>query len=110
MEAGDEGYRKTMSNFQIQMISLGGAIGTGLFLGLGSRLQTAGPALLLAYAATGVVAYLLMRAIGELVMHRPSTGSFGSYAREFFGHRLAHGTGWIMVSLGGLLGSWKSPR
>jgi L-asparagine permease len=104
VEAGDAGYRKTMSNFQIQMISLGGAIGTGLFLGLGSRLQTAGPALLLAYAATGVVAYLLMRAIGELVMHRPSTGSFVSYAREFFGHRLAHGTGWIMVCLGGLLG------
>lgn len=104
VESGDDGYRKTMSNFQIQMISLGGAIGTGLFLGLGSRLQTAGPALLLAYAATGMVAYLLMRAIGELVMHRPSTGSFVSYAREFFGHRLAHGTGWIMVTLGGLLG------
>lgn len=104
VESGDDGYRKTMSNFQIQMISLGGAIGTGLFLGLGSRLQTAGPALLLAYAAAGMVAYLLMRAIGELVMHRPSTGSFVSYAREFFGHRLAHGTGWIMVTLGGLLG------
>ncbi|WP_427132153.1 amino acid permease [Pseudarthrobacter sp. S9] len=104
VEAGDDGYRKTMSNFQIQMISLGGAIGTGLFLGLGSRLQAAGPALLIAYAVTGVVAYLLMRAIGELVMHRPTTGSFVSYAREFFGHRLAHTTGWVMVTLGGLLG------
>ncbi|MFD1213274.1 amino acid permease [Arthrobacter sp. GCM10027362] len=104
VERGDHGYRKTMSNFQIQMISLGGAIGTGLFLGLGSRLNAAGPALLLAYAATGAVAYLLMRAIGELVMHRPTTGSFVSWAREFFGDRLAHLTGWTMVILGSLLG------
>ncbi|WP_336714128.1 amino acid permease [Arthrobacter sp. USHLN218] len=104
VERGDDGYRKTMSNFQIQMISIGGAIGTGLFLGLGSRLHAAGPALLLAYAATGAVAYLLMRAIGELVMHRPTTGSFVSWAREFFGDRLAHLTGWIMVILGSLLG------
>jgi L-asparagine permease len=104
VERGDDGYRKTMSNFQIQMISIGGAIGTGLFLGLGSRLNAAGPALLLAYAATGAVAYLLMRAIGELVMHRPTTGSFVSWAREFFGDRLAHLTGWIMVILGSLLG------
>lgn len=104
VERADAGYRKTMSNFQIQMISIGGAIGTGLFLGLGSRLNAAGPALLLAYAATGAVAYLLMRAIGELVMHRPTTGSFVSWAREFFGDRLAHLTGWIMVTLGSLLG------
>lgn len=104
VERGDAGYRKTMSNVQIQMISIGGAIGTGLFLGLGSRLNAAGPALLLAYAATGAVAYLLMRAIGELVMHRPTTGSFVSWAREFFGDRLAHLTGWIMVILGSLLG------
>ena len=104
VERGDDGYRKTMSNFQIQMISIGGAIGTGLFLGLGSRLNAAGPALLLAYVVTGAVAYLLMRAIGELVMHRPTTGSFVSWAREFFGNRLAHLTGWIMVILGSLLG------
>ncbi|MDQ0691162.1 L-asparagine transporter-like permease [Arthrobacter sp. W4I7] len=104
VELADAGYRKTMSNFQIQMISIGGAIGTGLFLGLGSRLNAAGPALVLAYAATGAVAYLLMRAIGELVMHRPTTGSFVSWSREFFGDRLAHLTGWIMVILGSLLG------
>lgn len=104
VELADAGYRKTMSNFQIQMISIGGAIGTGLFLGLGSRLNAAGPALVLAYAVTGAVAYLLMRAIGELVMHRPTTGSFVSWSREFFGDRLAHLTGWITVILGSLLG------
>lgn len=104
VERADAGYRKTMSNFQIQMISIGGAVGTGLFLGLGSRLNAAGPALVLAYAATGVIAYLLMRAIGELVMHRPTTGSFVSWSREFYGDRVAHLTGWIMVVLGSLLG------
>lgn len=104
VEAGDIGYKKSMSNLQIQMIAIGGAIGTGLFLGLGSRLQSSGPSLILAYLATGVVAYLLMRAIGELVMHRPTTGSFVSWAREFYGDRLAHLTGWIMVILGSLLG------
>jgi L-asparagine permease len=52
VELADTGYHKTMSNFQIQMISIGGAIGTGLFLGLGSRLNAAGPALVLAYAVT----------------------------------------------------------
>lgn len=104
VELADTGYHKTMSNFQIQMISIGGAIGTGLFLGLGSRLNAAGPALVLAYAVTGAVAYLLMRAIGELVMHRLTTGSFVSWSREFFGDRLAHLTGWIMVILGSLLG------
>lgn len=104
IEPGDVGYKKTMSNLQIQMIAIGGAIGTGLFLGLGSRLQSSGPALILAYLATGVIAYLLMRAIGELVMHRPTTGSFVSWAREFYGNRLAHLTGWIIVILGSLLG------
>ncbi|GAB4098118.1 amino acid permease [Sinomonas halotolerans] len=104
VEPGDAGYRKTMSNFQIQMIAIGGAIGTGLFLGLGSRLAAAGPALILAYLVTGAVVYLLGRAIGELVMHRPTTGSFVSWAREFYGDRLAHMTGWIITILGSLIG------
>ena len=104
VEAGDVGYKQSMSNLQIQMIAIGGAIGTGLFLGLGARLRDSGPALILAYLVTGIIAYLLMRAIGELVMHRPTTGSFVSWAREFYGDRLAHLTGWIMVILGSLLG------
>ena len=104
VEAGDAGYKQTMSNMQIQMIAIGGAIGTGLFLGLGARLQASGPSLIVAYLATGVIAYLLMRAIGELVVYRPTTGSFVSWAREFYGNRLAHLTGWIMVILGSLLG------
>ena len=52
------------------MIAIGGAIGTGLVLGSASRLHSTGPALLLSYAFMGVIAYFLMRALGELVLHR----------------------------------------
>ena len=77
------------------MIAIGGAIGTGLFLGSASRLANTGPALVLSYAAVGVVAYFLMRALGELVLHRPTSGAFVSYMREFFGEKWAFATGWI---------------
>ena len=67
------------------MIAIGGAIGTGLFLGAGGRLADAGPSLAIAYAVCGVFAFLVVRALGELVLYRPSSGAFVSYAREFLG-------------------------
>ena len=73
-DSGDDGYHKGLSNRQVQMIAMGGAIGVGLFLGAGGRLVKAGPSLVLAYAICGILAFLLMRALGELVMHRPSSG------------------------------------
>lgn len=66
------------------MIAIGGAIGTGLFLGAGARLQMAGPALALVYLICGLFSFFILRALGELVLHRPSSGSFVSYAREFW--------------------------
>src|SRR6201997_2990730 len=86
---------KSLKNRQIQMIALGGAIGTGLFLGAGGRLVKAGPGLFLVYAVCGVFVFLILRALGELVLHRPSTGSFVSYAREFFGEKAAYAVGWM---------------
>ncbi len=77
------------------MIAIGGAIGTGLFMGAGSRLHDAGPGLFLVYAFCGVFVFFIMRALGELVLHRPSSGSFVSYAREFFGEKTAFVTGWL---------------
>lgn len=77
------------------MIAIGGAIGTGLFLGSASRLHSTGPALLFSYAFVGVIAYFLMRALGELVLHRATSGAFVSYMREFFGERWAFITGWM---------------
>ena len=91
----DEGYHKALKPRQIQMIAIGGAIGTGLFMGAGSRLHDAGPGLFLVYAFCGVFVFFIMRALGELVLHRPSSGSFVSYAREFFGEKTAYVTGWL---------------
>ncbi|MDM4762278.1 amino acid permease [Galbitalea sp. SE-J8] len=91
----DAGYHKTLRPRQIQMIAIGGAIGTGLFLGAGGRLHDYGPALMFVYLLCGVFAFLILRALGELVLHRPSSGSFVSYAREFYGEKFAYAAGWM---------------
>lgn len=91
----DSGYRKALKRRQIQMIAVGGSIGTGLFLGAGGRFALAGPALVFVYALCGFFAFLVMRALGELIMYRPSSGSFVSYAREFYGEKMAFAAGWM---------------
>ncbi|CAL8899929.1 amino acid permease [Kocuria varians] len=89
------GFRKGLGQRQLQMIAIGSAIGTGLFLGAGGRLHDAGPSLFVLYAICGFFGYLILRALGELVVHRPSSGSFVSYCREFFGEKAAFVTGWL---------------
>ncbi|ANZ15126.1 L-asparagine permease [Streptomyces noursei ATCC 11455] len=96
-DAGDAGYSKGLKGRHINMIAIGGAIGTGLFLGAGGRLHSAGPALAVAYAVCGLFAFFVVRALGELVVHRPSSGSFVSYAREFLGEKGAYVAGWMYV-------------
>ncbi|MGI9123898.1 MAG: amino acid permease, partial [Mycobacterium sp.] len=91
----DEGYHKSLKPRQLQMIAIGGAIGTGLFLGAGGRLASAGPGLFVVYGICGVFVFLILRAMGELVLHRPSSGSFVSYAREFLGEKAAYVAGWM---------------
>ena len=103
-DRGDAGYKHSLGNFQIQMIAIGGAVGVGLFLGIGDRLATAGPALVLSYLVVSVVVYLLMRALGEMVVYRPTTGAWVSYAREFVSNRFAFITGWIYVFLAAIAG------
>lgn len=77
------------------MIAIGGSIGTGLFLGAGGRLAQGGPALAFVYAACGLFAFFMIRALGELTIYRPSSGAFVSYAREFQGEAGAYATGWL---------------
>ncbi|MFC7303560.1 amino acid permease [Streptomyces monticola] len=93
-DAGDAGYSKDLKARHINMIAIGGAIGTGLFLGAGGRLNSAGPGLALAYLVCGIFAFFVVRALGELVVYRPSSGSFVSYAREFLGEKGAYVAGW----------------
>ena len=95
LSAEDQGYHKGLKPRQLQMIAIGGAIGTGLFLGAGGRLAHAGPGLFLVYAFCGVFVFFILRALGELVLHRPSSGSFVSYAREFLGEKAAYVAGWM---------------
>jgi L-asparagine permease len=95
LNAEQVGYKQTLGSRHVQMIAIGGAIGTGLFLGSASRLHNTGPALVISYAVVGVIAYFLMRALGELVLHRATSGAFVSYMREFFGEHWAFATGWI---------------
>lgn len=91
----DDGLHQGLGRRQVQMIAIGGAIGTGLFLGAGSRLEQAGPSLAIVYLVCGFFAFMILRALGELVMHRPSSGSFVSYAREFLGERASYVAGWL---------------
>jgi L-asparagine permease len=91
----DAGYHKSLKPRQVQMIAIGGAIGTGLFLGAGGRLASAGPGLFVIYGICGVFVFFILRAMGELVLHRPTTGSFVSYAREFLGEKAAFVAGWM---------------
>ncbi|MET9377219.1 amino acid permease [Streptomyces sp. NPDC002992] len=92
--ASGEGYHRALGARQIQMIAIGGAIGTGLFLGAGKGISKAGPSLILAYAIAGLVIFFIMRALGELLMYRPVSGSFSEYAREFVGPFAGFVTGW----------------
>ncbi|WP_286737508.1 amino acid permease, partial [Kocuria sp. UBA1838] len=78
-------------------MALGSAIGTGLFYGSASAIQTAGPAVLFAYIVGGAVVFLVMRALGEMAVLHPVSGSFGQYAGRYLGPLAGFITGWTFV-------------
>jgi amino acid transporter, AAT family len=78
----------------ITLMSLGAAIGVGLFLGSASAIEMAGPAILFAYALGGAVMFMIMRALGEMAIHQPVAGSFSRYARNYIGPLAGYLTGW----------------
>lgn len=90
----EDGLHQGLQKRHVRMIAVGGAIGVGLFLGAGRGISIAGPALILVYAITGFFIYIIMRALGELLLYRPVTGSFAEYAREFMGPAWGFVTGW----------------
>ncbi|MER6076422.1 amino acid permease [Streptomyces sp. NPDC001817] len=93
-DAAEEGYERGLGSRQIQMIAIGGAIGVGLFLGAGANIAKAGPSLILMYALAGAIVFFIMRALGELLLYRPVSGSFAEYSREFLGPFFGYFTGW----------------
>ncbi|MFJ8259364.1 amino acid permease [Peribacillus asahii] len=78
----------------ITLMSLGAAIGVGLFLGSADAIKLAGPSILLAYALGGLVIYIIMRALGEMAIKNPVAGSFSRYARDYIGPLAGFITGW----------------
>lgn len=79
----------------IHFIALGSAIGTGLFYGSAGAIQAAGPSVLLVYLLGGVVVYFMLRALGEMAVALPVSGSFAEYTREYLGGWAGYITGWM---------------
>ncbi|MCH5585788.1 amino acid permease [Shimazuella sp. AN120528] len=88
--------KRTMKSRHLFMISLGGVIGTGLFLSSGYTLSQAGPGgTILAYLVGGIIMYLVMLCLGELSVAMPVTGSFHKYATEYIGPATGFVVGWL---------------
>ena len=88
--------KRAMSTRHLVMISLGGAIGTGLFLGSGEVIAQTGPVgAILAYFLGGVIAYMVMLCLGELAVHMPESGSFGAYAKLYIGPGTGYTVTWL---------------
>ncbi|WLV25259.1 amino acid permease [Aciduricibacillus chroicocephali] len=83
-----------LKNRHVQLIAIGGAIGTGLFLGAGKSIHLAGPSILFAYMITGVLLFLVMRALGELLVSNLEYHSFVDFVQDYLGDRAAFLTGW----------------
>jgi aromatic amino acid transport protein AroP len=83
-----------LSNRHIQLIALGGAIGTGLFLGISQSIKLAGPSVILGYAIAGFIAFLMMRQLGEMVVQEPVSGSFSHFAYKYWGSFAGFMSGW----------------
>src|ERR1700721_2991182 len=81
----ERGLRHSLSARRLTMIAIGGAIGTGLFLGSGFAISLAGPGVLVSYAIGAVIALLLMGCLAEMTVAHPTSGSFGAYAEYYLG-------------------------
>ena len=95
-EKTDIGYQRSMKMRHVVMLSLGGVIGTGLFMSSGITVHDAGPlGAILAYVIGGFVAYLVMMSLGELAVHMPETGAFSAYATRYIGPATGYTVAWL---------------
>ncbi|MDO4903043.1 MAG: amino acid permease [Limosilactobacillus sp.] len=89
--------KRTMTPGQMEMIAIGGTIGSGLFMGATSTIKWTGPSVILAYAFVGFVLYGVMRALGEMVYLNPGTGSFADYGDKYIHPFAGYLTKWSNV-------------
>jgi len=89
-----ETLKRGLKNRHIQLIALGGAVGTGLFLGIADTIRMAGPSVLLGYAIGGFIAFMIMRQLGEMVVEEPVAGSFSHFAYKYWGNFAGFASGW----------------
>ncbi len=94
MDQKDEKMQRGLKSRHLQMIALGGAIGTGLFYGSVSTISLAGPAVMLSYLLGGLVVFLIMRMLGEMAVDEPVSGSFSYYASKYWGRFPGFLAGW----------------
>lgn len=89
-----DGTMRSLSNRHVQMIAIGGTIGTGLFLGSGSTISKTGPSVMLVYLILGLFFFFMMRAIGEMFYADPTQHTFVSFISRYLGPTIGHFTGW----------------
>ncbi|WP_026542075.1 amino acid permease [Paenarthrobacter nicotinovorans] len=97
LQAAGTALSRGLNVRHIRFMALGSAIGTGLFYGSASAIQKAGPAVLLAYIIGGAAVFMVMRALGEMAVRHPVSGSFGQYASKYLGPFAGFVTGWTYV-------------
>lgn len=86
--------KRNLKNRHIQLIALGGAVGTGLFYGSAATIELVGPAVMLSYALGGFFIYLVMRCMGEMTVHTPVSGAFSTFAYKYWGDMAGFISGW----------------
>jgi D-serine/D-alanine/glycine transporter len=86
--------KRDLKNRHVQLIAIGGTIGTGLFLGSGKAIQLAGPSIILAYLIVGIALFFVMRALGELLLSNAGYQSFTDFATDYIGPWAGYVTGW----------------
>ena len=94
MTDSQQELKRGLKNRHVQLLAIGGAIGTGLFLGSGRSISLAGPSILLTYMITGIICFFIMRALGELLLSNLNHHSFIDFVEEYLGDRAAFITGW----------------
>ncbi|MFX3628853.1 MAG: amino acid permease [Ectobacillus sp.] len=86
--------KRDLENRHVQLIAIGGTIGTGLFLGSGKAIQLAGPSIIFAYLIIGLACFFVMRALGELLLSNAGYQSFTDFAEDYIGPWAGYVTGW----------------